>query len=302
MTPNGTTALAVGEGQTSAAAVVTAAATSAIQTTAPAHQQQQQQQPPPTTALAATHALDGSLLTKYNLMHHHGGIATMPLHHPFVHANGAFVQQPGGAIGIHHPAGAALVTRGDPRAFVGHAAVTMNPPPTAVFSPTITPSIPSADGTEVSNYKDYSKHTGDSMTEQQHAPSTTSSGKDPSFPVKLHRILSAADHEEFITWLPHGRSWRVLKPKAFEAKIIPLYFRHAKYASFMRQVNGWGFKRITQGPDHNSYYHEVRHSCIQFELQNVEMFLQQQPFNPANTTPFSFTITVVSTRSTPFVS
>lgn len=300
MTPNGTTALAVGEGQTSAAAVVTAAATSAIQTTAPAHQQQQQ--PPPTTALAATHALDGSLLTKYNLMHHHGGIATMPLHHPFVHANGAFVQQPGGAIGIHHPAGAALVTRGDPRAFVGHAAVTMNPPPTAVFSPTITPSIPSADGTEVSNYKDYSKHTGDSMTEQQHAPSTTSSGKDPSFPVKLHRILSAADHEEFITWLPHGRSWRVLKPKAFEAKIIPLYFRHAKYASFMRQVNGWGFKRITQGPDHNSYYHEVRDSCIQFELQNVEMFLQQQPFNPANTTPFSFTITVVSTRSTPFVS
>jgi hypothetical protein len=25
----------------------------------------------------------------------------------------------------------------------------------------------------------------------------------------------------------------------------------------MRQVNGWGFKRITQGPDHNSYYHEL---------------------------------------------
>jgi hypothetical protein len=24
------------------------------------------------------------------------------------------------------------------------------------------------------------------------------------------------------------------------------------------QVNGWGFKRMTQGPDHNSYYHEVR--------------------------------------------
>lgn len=33
-------------------------------------------------------------------------------------------------------------------------------------------------------------------------------------------------------------------------------FRHAKYASFMRQVNGWGFKRIVSGNDHNSYYHE----------------------------------------------
>lgn len=82
-------------------------------------------------------------------------------------------------------------------------------------------------------------------------------GKEPPFPVKLHRILSNPEYSDMISWLPHGRSWRVLKPKAFEEKVIPLYFRHAKYASFMRQVNGWGFKRMTQGPDHNSYYHEV---------------------------------------------
>jgi len=81
--------------------------------------------------------------------------------------------------------------------------------------------------------------------------------KDHSFPMKLHKILSDPENSDYITWLPHGRSWRVLKPKAFEEKIIPKYFRHAKYASFMRQVNGWGFKRMTQGPDHNSYYHEL---------------------------------------------
>jgi hypothetical protein len=61
-------------------------------------------------------------------------------------------------------------------------------------------------------------------------------GKDPPFPVKLHRILSNPEYNDVISWLPHGRSWRVLKPKAFEEKVIPLYFRHAKYASFMRQV------------------------------------------------------------------
>jgi len=83
------------------------------------------------------------------------------------------------------------------------------------------------------------------------------SGKEPPFPVKLHRILSNPEFRNVVTWLPHGRSWRVLKPKAFEEKVIPLYFRHAKYASFMRQVNGWGFRRMTNGPDHNSYYHEL---------------------------------------------
>jgi len=86
---------------------------------------------------------------------------------------------------------------------------------------------------------------------------SAASGKEPPFPVKLHKILSKAEFADVVSWLPHGRSWRVLKPKAFEEKVVPLYFRHAKYASFMRQVNGWGFKRMTQGPDHNSYYHEL---------------------------------------------
>ncbi len=31
----------------------------------------------------------------------------------------------------------------------------------------------------------------------------------------------------------------------------------SKSESFSRQVNAWGFKRITQGPDINSYYHEL---------------------------------------------
>jgi len=57
---------------------------------------------------------------------------------------------------------------------------------------------------------------------------------------------------------PDGRAWRILQHKAFEERVIPLYFRHGRYSSFARQVNGWNFKRITSGPDYNSYYHEVR--------------------------------------------
>jgi len=118
-----------------------------------------------------------------------------------------------------------------------------------------------------SQYHDYSRTPNDKSAELGNALAAVASGKEPPFPVKLHRILSKAEHNDVISWLPHGRSWRVLKPKAFEEKVIPMYFRHAKYASFMRQVNGWGFKRMTQGPDHNSYYHELflrglPHLCV----------------------------------------
>ena len=77
-----------------------------------------------------------------------------------------------------------------------------------------------------------------------------------NFPSKLYEILSRNDIADIISWSPHGRSWKVHKPKVFEERIIPQYFRHSKYNSFTRQVNGWGFHRITQGADHNAYYHD----------------------------------------------
>lgn len=79
----------------------------------------------------------------------------------------------------------------------------------------------------------------------------------PNFPAKMHAILSRKDLADVITWLPHGRAWRVLKPREFEVRVIPTYFEHNKFSSFIRQANGWGFRRVTKGPDRNSYYHEL---------------------------------------------
>jgi hypothetical protein len=109
--------------------------------------------------------------------------------------------------------------------------------------------------TTKSSYRDYSQVVAESSALHiTHAAST----KEQTFPVKLHMILSNPDFEDIVGWLPHGRSWRILQQKAFEEKVIPLYFRHGRYSSFARQVNGWGFRRITHGSDYNSYYHEVR--------------------------------------------
>lgn len=57
-----------------------------------------------------------------------------------------------------------------------------------------------------------------------------------SFPVKLYKILNDRKYADIIAWLPHGRAWRILKPKTFEEEVIPVFFRSDRYASFMRQV------------------------------------------------------------------
>ena len=83
----------------------------------------------------------------------------------------------------------------------------------------------------------------------------TPPGRVPNFVAKMHAILSRSDLSEIIGWLPHGRSWMILNPKKFEKEVLPVYFAHAKISSFIRQANGWGFRRIIAGRDRNSYYH-----------------------------------------------
>ena len=77
-----------------------------------------------------------------------------------------------------------------------------------------------------------------------------------NFPAQLHKILSLPEFSHIISWMPHGRSWRVLKPKLFKEIVMLKYFSHqSKYSSFTRQVNAWNFRRITRGPDRFTYYH-----------------------------------------------
>jgi hypothetical protein len=101
-------------------------------------------------------------------------------------------------------------------------------------------------------YRDYSHERKEESPKARRTGKTTQ-----TFPMILHEILSHPEFEDIISWLPHGRAWRIVRHKAFEERVIPLFFRHGRYSSFARQVNGWGFRRITHGTDYNAYYHEM---------------------------------------------
>jgi hypothetical protein len=78
------------------------------------------------------------------------------------------------------------------------------------------------------------------------------------FPVKLYALLGQPLLSSIITWLPHGRSWRVINTRAFETSVLPVFFESDNYHSFNRVINAWGFRRKSSGPDKGSYFHEVR--------------------------------------------
>ena len=110
--------------------------------------------------------------------------------------------------------------------------------------------------------------------------SLTPLGCMPSFPATLHAILNREELAGVISWMPHGRSWRVWKPREFEVRVIPLYFNHNKYSSFIRQAEEWGFCRITDsGPDCHSFYHQLflrDHPYLVKVMEQIPMSRRQQ--------------------------
>mmetsp|Transcript_24808 Transcript_24808/g.36374 ORF Transcript_24808/g.36374 Transcript_24808/m.36374 type:complete len:273 (-) Transcript_24808:74-892(-) len=65
-------------------------------------------------------------------------------------------------------------------------------------------------------------------------------------------------HSDIVSWAPHGRSFVVKKPEEFVRTALSKHFKtQTKFSSFRRQMNLYGFKRLSTGPDAGGYYHEL---------------------------------------------
>lgn len=103
----------------------------------------------------------------------------------------------------------------------------------------------------MSSYRDYSTYLLNGGELIKHKKS------DRNFPVKLHRIVSDPMNAHIITWLPHGRAFKVIRRDELIRDVIPGYFVCSKYESFTRQLTAWDYKRLKRGPDEGCYYHEA---------------------------------------------
>lgn len=80
------------------------------------------------------------------------------------------------------------------------------------------------------------------------------------FLYKLHILLDdveATGNDHIVSWLEHGKSFKVYRPNSFIKTIAPLYFKQTRYKSFQRQLHLYEFVRTPYGPESGSYAHPL---------------------------------------------
>ncbi|KAI8075671.1 HSF-type DNA-binding-domain-containing protein [Thamnidium elegans] len=61
---------------------------------------------------------------------------------------------------------------------------------------------------------------------------------------KKNRMLEDPETPELIAWSSHGDLFSVSNPTAFSKTVLPQYFKHNNWQSFVRQLNMYGFHKV----------------------------------------------------------
>ncbi|KAH8362347.1 hypothetical protein KR200_000758 [Drosophila serrata] len=67
----------------------------------------------------------------------------------------------------------------------------------------------------------------------------------PAFLAKLWRLVDDAETNQLICWTKDGHSFVIQNQAQFARELLPLNYKHNNMASFIRQLNMYGFHKIT---------------------------------------------------------
>jgi len=97
----------------------------------------------------------------------------------------------------------------------------------------------------------------------------------PAFLVKTFDILENPEQFDIISWNKEGNAFIVKNVNEFSEKILPRYFKHNNFSSFVRQLNMYDFHKSKQDGKENEFKHKLfkrgqRHLLSEIKRKGTE--------------------------------
>ena len=101
------------------------------------------------------------------------------------------------------------------------------------------------------------------------------SSKNDKFIYKLYDILRTPKYEKIIHWSQDGKTIVISSINKLSKKILPIFYNHHNYSSFVRQLNMYNFHKIrnktVKNYDEQIFIHENFNKNLKFEeIKNIE--------------------------------
>ena len=79
----------------------------------------------------------------------------------------------------------------------------------------------------------------------------------PMFLLKTYDIVCDPASDEIISWNADGASFVVWQVNMFSDQILPKYFKHNNFSSFIRQLNMYDFHKTRNGANQQCFQHSL---------------------------------------------
>jgi hypothetical protein len=99
-----------------------------------------------------------------------------------------------------------------------------------------------------------------------------------SFLSKTFEILSEESLKDIISWNEDGTSFIIKNVTDFSETVLPKYFKHSNFASFVRQLNMYDFHKCKNGEE-NSFCHSLFQKGRRHLLKDIHR-KTSQCYNP----------------------
>ncbi|KAF8380296.1 hypothetical protein HHK36_027778 [Tetracentron sinense] len=110
------------------------------------------------------------------------------------------------------------------------------------------------------------------------------------FLAKTYQLVDDPSKDEVISWNEDGSTFIVWRPAKFASDLLPKYFKHNNFSSFVRQLNTYGFRKIV--PDR----WEFANDCFRRGKERLLCDINRRKITPAVSTATA-AITVIRSGS-----